>query len=82
MGVLVDSVSDILTINSGEIRSVPEVEGSHHTDIISGLVNLDNRMVAILILEKLLDVDVTFSEMSTIDCDITVSNDTDKESKQ
>lgn len=60
MGILVDGVSDILTIDQDEIRPVPEVEGSNHGEIIRGLVSLENRMVAILILEKLFDKNIDF----------------------
>lgn len=60
MGILVDSVSDILTVNSEEIRPVPEIDGSHHGDIISGLVSLEDRMVALLILDKLFDKELEF----------------------
>lgn len=65
MGILVDSVSDILTVDKNEIRAVPDVEGSHHGDILSGLVSLENRMVALLILEKLFDMSIIFSSEHT-----------------
>ncbi len=64
MGILVDAVSDILTINQTDIRAVPPVEGSNHTEILSGLVSLEDRMVGLLILEKLFDKNLSFIEGS------------------
>jgi purine-binding chemotaxis protein CheW len=60
MGVLVDGVSDILTVHGDEIRPVPDVDGTQHGDIIAGLVCLENRMVALLVLEKLFDKSIEF----------------------
>lgn len=62
MGILVDAVSDILTVETSEIRAVPEVDGSHHGDILKGLVSLENRMVGLLILEGLFDQSVSVSQ--------------------
>ena len=64
MGILVDSVSDILTIDNDEIRTVPTVDGSNSVDILSGLVSLEDRMVGLLIIDKLFDKSVAFSDTS------------------
>lgn len=48
VGVLVDRVSDILTVESEEIRPVPEMEGRADSKYILGLVTADERMVALL----------------------------------
>ena len=48
VGVLVDRVSDILTIESTEIRPVPEMEGRADSKYILGLVTAEERMVALL----------------------------------
>jgi purine-binding chemotaxis protein CheW len=55
MGILVDAVSDILTISAQEIRAVPSIDLSDGETVLKGLVNLDDRMVALLVLEKLFD---------------------------
>ena len=59
IGILVDAVSDIITVSSDQVRPVPTT-GSHSSDIgISGLVNNGDEMVALLNLEALfLDVEV------------------------
>ncbi len=59
IGILVDAVSDIITVSAEQVRPVPTT-GSHSSDIgISGLVNNGDEMVALLNLEALfLDAEV------------------------
>ena len=71
MGVLVDSVSDILTINSSDIRAVPQMDGSNSGDVLSGLVSLETRMVGLLILENLFDKAIIFSHSYDFDASTT-----------
>jgi purine-binding chemotaxis protein CheW len=56
IGVLVDAVSDILTISGEEIRAVPEMGGSVDQRFLTGLVTVEKRMVALLELEQLFDL--------------------------
>lgn len=53
IGLLVDAVSDILTVNSSEIRPVPEMDRSIRTDYLSGLISVGESMVVLLSLETL-----------------------------
>lgn len=56
MGILVDTVSDILIIPVGQVRPIPSIDASDDSrTILKGLVNLNNRMVALLQLEKIFD---------------------------
>jgi len=55
IGILVDAVSDILTVNDGDIKTTPEMETNAATDFISGLISLENRMVVLLTVEHLFD---------------------------
>ncbi len=48
VGILVDAVSDILTIDRAEIRPLPSMEGGNTADFISGLATIGGRMVALL----------------------------------
>ncbi|NVJ97626.1 MAG: purine-binding chemotaxis protein CheW [Alphaproteobacteria bacterium] len=57
MGLLVDAVSDILTINCEQILDVPEVETQVDQRFLSGLITVDDRMVALLEINKLFDVE-------------------------
>ena len=53
IGLLVDAVSDILTVNSNEIRPVPEMEKSVSNEFLSGLITIGETMVVLLSLETL-----------------------------
>ncbi len=52
-GVLVDGVSDILTIPEDEIKPAPEMDSTVDSAYLRGLVTIKDRMVALLILDKL-----------------------------
>jgi purine-binding chemotaxis protein CheW len=57
-GVLVDTVSDILTVTAGDIRPVPDLDGGTESAFLRGLVALEERMVTLIDIEKLLHGDV------------------------
>jgi len=57
MGLLVDAVSDILTVNTEEILPVPEIESRDDQRFLTGLITVQERMVALLEIEKLFDID-------------------------
>ncbi len=48
VGVLVDAVSDILSVEPNQIREAPEMERHIDDDFIDGLVALENRMVTLI----------------------------------
>lgn len=56
IGVLVDGVSDILTLEPGDILPVPEMGADADLSCLSGLVSKDNQLVALLRLEELFDL--------------------------
>ncbi len=64
MGLLVDAVSDILTINSDEIMDVPEVEAQADQRFLSGLITVEERMVALLEIHKLFDIDELVAQVA------------------
>jgi purine-binding chemotaxis protein CheW len=47
VGILVDAVSDILTIDKNEIHAVPE-GNSEDSELLNGIVTHDNRMVGLI----------------------------------
>jgi purine-binding chemotaxis protein CheW len=53
LGILVDAVSDILTVDGVEIKPVPQGAVQVGEDFIEGLVNTEDGMVAILTLPLL-----------------------------
>ncbi|SCA54853.1 Chemotaxis protein cheW [Candidatus Terasakiella magnetica] len=55
VGILVDTVSDIISISQGDIQEVPKMDRNIDDEYLSGLVTVKTRMVA------LLDVDLLFN---------------------
>jgi purine-binding chemotaxis protein CheW len=53
VGLLVDAVSDILSVTPDQIRPVPEIDRGASTEFMSGIININDTMVVILSLEKL-----------------------------
>ena len=53
LGILVDTVSDILTVDADDIRPVPQGSVNPLDGFIEGLVNTEDAMVAILTLPLL-----------------------------
>jgi purine-binding chemotaxis protein CheW len=57
IGILVDTVSDILTVSSQEVKAAPSMEGSSTIDekYVNGLISVDQRMVILLDMERLFE---------------------------
>lgn len=53
IGILVDAVSDILTVMQDDVKPAPEMEMREDADYISGLISLEQRMVVLLSVDKL-----------------------------
>ncbi len=58
IGLLVDTVSDILTVNNDDIKPAPETETANDADYINGLISLENRMVVLLNIENLFETKI------------------------
>lgn len=57
IGLLVDAVSDILTLELDEVLPVPAMDGGGNQRFLSGLVSRDDRLVALLKLDELFGTD-------------------------
>lgn len=53
IGLLVDAVSDIMTVTSADIQATPELARDVHSQFVDGIAVLDQRMVTILSMEQL-----------------------------
>jgi purine-binding chemotaxis protein CheW len=53
IGLLVDAVSDILTVSRADIQSVPDVVRETQNDYVEGIAVLDGRMVTLLGMQRL-----------------------------
>ncbi len=58
IGILVDAVSDILTLEPKDILPVPDADKSSNQEFLSGLVSQGDRMVTLLQLEKLFEAEM------------------------
>lgn len=63
IGVVVDSVSDVISLNSNQIRQAPDFSGSFDTKYILGLATIDSRMMIVTDIERLM----TSADMELID---------------
>ena len=54
VGIVVDGVSDVLTLQSQQIKSAPEFSGALDTEYIRGLGSIDERMLILMDIERLL----------------------------
>lgn len=63
IGVVVDSVSDVISLNAAQIRSAPDFSGTFDTKYILGLASVEARMLIITDIERLM----TSADMELID---------------
>jgi purine-binding chemotaxis protein CheW len=57
-GVVVDGVSDVMDVNDADMRPAPELGSRGATSYISGLVTLQERMVVLLDIDRLIGADL------------------------
>ncbi len=53
-GLLVDAVSNILTIPSDQLKDIPEIGTAHHENYLENILTSDEEMIAILSVASLL----------------------------
>jgi len=58
LGMLVDAVADIITVAADAIQPVPEMDASDRANFLAGLVTVEGRMVALLDLHQLFDLEL------------------------
>ena len=58
-GVVVDGVSDVVDVNTEEVKAAPDLGARGATDYIRGLVPVSERMVVLLDIDRLIGNDMT-----------------------
>jgi purine-binding chemotaxis protein CheW len=53
VGILVDTVSDILTVAETEIRPVPEIGGAEMRECLDGLITQGDQMIALVAADRI-----------------------------
>ena len=66
MGIVVDSVSDVLTVSQADIKPTPSLGSKINTDYIRGMVTTDDHMVMLVESDKLLDTEA-FEVLSNLE---------------
>ncbi|MBI3479051.1 MAG: chemotaxis protein CheW [Nitrosomonadales bacterium] len=54
VGIVVDGVSDVIALSAEQIKAAPEFSGAMDTQYIKGLGTVDERMIIIVDIEKLM----------------------------
>ncbi|PAY01385.1 chemotaxis protein CheW [Pseudoalteromonas sp. HM-SA03] len=66
MGLVVDAVSDVYSINQETAKDVPDFQDSENSQFVQGLVNVGEKMVVLLNLKKILDLEVKQNEQLVV----------------
>jgi purine-binding chemotaxis protein CheW len=54
VGMVVDSVSDVVQLGAGQVRAVPEIGATIDRQFLTGIGTLDERMLILLDIERLM----------------------------
>ncbi|WP_051293732.1 chemotaxis protein CheW [Pseudoduganella violaceinigra] len=54
VGIVVDAVSDVTTLQPEQIKAAPDIGGSMDTEYITGLGTIDDRMLILVDIERLM----------------------------
>jgi purine-binding chemotaxis protein CheW len=63
VGMVVDSVSDVITLATDQVRPAPDFSSTFDTQYITGLGTVENRMLILVDIEKLM----TSADMALVD---------------
>src|ERR1700761_7785868 len=73
VGLLVDTVSDIISVDPKEIRDVPEMGTPTEDQFLEGLVAIENRMVTLVSLAGLFGMPTGSNKRAAADADSTIA---------
>jgi len=54
LGIVVDAVSDVYDIDKSKLQPSPDMEGAISTDFVAGLATIDEKMIILLDINKLI----------------------------
>ena len=55
VGLVVDAVADVYRLEGGEIQPPPDMGGAVHTEFVRGLATVEEKMVILLEIDRLID---------------------------
>lgn len=56
-GIVVDAVSDVINLGAEQLCDAPEYEGQHNREFIKGLAQVDNKLLVLLDIDRLVTPD-------------------------
>ncbi len=63
MGFVVDAVSEVYNVGNDELKDAPDFGGAIDTQFIKGLATVDEKMLILLDIDQLVDVEVIGSQL-------------------
>ena len=72
-GVVVDGVSDVVDVNTAEVKPAPDLGSRSATDFIRGLVPVSDRMVVLLDIDRLISAEMTTEPTNLDQTDATLA---------
>ncbi len=75
MGIVVDGVSDVIMLNNNQIKPPPEMRAAFNTDYLIGLGTIDDRMLILIDIDKLMSSDEMGLVESVNDSSVNQNND-------
>lgn len=70
-GLVVDAVADVYRLESGDIQRAPDMGGAIHTEFVRGLATVEQKMVILLEIDRLID-------FQTIECVASAASNPDE----
>jgi purine-binding chemotaxis protein CheW len=58
VGVVVDAVSDVVNVQTNEVKPAPDLGSQNSIEYIQGLATIADRMVMLLDIDRLISVDI------------------------
>ena len=68
MGIIVDAVAETYVFSEQQVQAAPQVGGAIHSDFITGLVALDERMIVLMDIDALMnseELSISLSKQET-----------------
>lgn len=56
-GIVVDAVSDVINVSTGQLSDAPQYEGQRNREFIKGLAQSDNKLLVMLDVDRLVNSD-------------------------
>lgn len=56
IGITVDAVSEVYSISEQDAKAVPSISETNNDDYVAGLVNVGEKMVALIDLQKTMNI--------------------------